>query len=547
VPETSVHDVRATIEAAEARRTRLVSIALSLLVLSYGLTVALYSVASWWPDGLLLALLCVPHVLVLPIGATSPTLAIRLQIAVCHLSIFGFGHFAELAVLGSLPVAVATAGMGIILLSRRTWIANTVLVLTDLVIVAALHDAGGQGWGFDLAEWYRAGAATSIAIVVLFTFAELGIRIVTREFERLGERLLHENQMLVDARQVRQSHVVERDQWVELVHHELRTPLGAVMGVASLLDPSALPKEDSALVQTLRDSVDSFRRCLPELEPNQIAETLPTDTLRDAVHDVVDLLRPRAIERGASLDIKVDAAVPKYSRLDQRALRKVLLNLVSNALSYGGSEIEVHIHAMSLSSGLHRLRFEVLDRGNGVPLSEVPRLMGRFVSGSGGGSGLGLAICHRIAEARGWSLRYAARVGGGSRFVLEVDTDGVAGPRRVLVVDDNPVNRKILAAMSRALGYDADTAESGEAAIASVMRRDFDVVLLDYQLTDTDGAQVARAIRSAPLFVQPKLVAVTAHASNRVRQECMLAGMDEFLTKPIERFSLAEALEVSDG
>lgn len=260
---------------------------------------------------------------------------------------------------------------------------------------------------------------------------------------------------------------------------------------------------------------------------------------------------------------------PVWIHGDVGKIRQVTLNLLSNAVKFTNDGwIRVDISTPSAASGEGRLRIAVEDSGIGVPIDQLPLLFREFTQLDSsstrryGGTGLGLAISKRLAEMMGGAIEVTSEPGKGSRFVLalpfraatEIKTergdgkpeedhrDAFAGAR-ILLVDDNAVNQKVAVYLLQRMGCRVDVAGNGREAVSMAKRFPYDAILMDCCMPEMDGIEATRQIRSSesPCRRTP-IVALTADVLHDTRQECLNAGMDDYLAKPLRLSDLYCAL-----
>jgi CheY-like chemotaxis protein len=295
-------------------------------------------------------------------------------------------------------------------------------------------------------------------------------------------------------------------------------------------------------------------------------ESHPFD-LRRCIDAAVELIRPRAIEKGIELEATIDDDVPATVAGDATRLRQVLLNLLSNAVKFTAHGSV----SMTVTRGeADRLRFAVQDSGIGLSEAGIARLFQRYGQAEAstarqfGGTGLGLVISRRLAELMGGSMTVdSAGPGRGSTFRFDIRAPaaasraapgavaaakidaGLAGrhPLRILLAEDNVVNQKLALRLLRQMGYRADLARNGIEAIECIEREPYDLVLMDVQMPEMDGLEASRRItRRWNAQERPRIVAMTANAMQGDREACLAAGMDDYLTKPIRVEALLGAI-----
>jgi CheY-like chemotaxis protein len=286
------------------------------------------------------------------------------------------------------------------------------------------------------------------------------------------------------------------------------------------------------------------------------------------VSDVVEMLRPQADERNVALLGSLDAQVPVFVRGDEHRLRQVLVNLLGNAVKYTDEgSVTVTVETLKRMGEACLLRFAITDTGVGIPADEIARLFDPFTQASTTtslrrpGTGLGLTITRQLVELMGGEITVSSQVGSGSTFSFDLPTviaapdelprsAVVAGPDvlargRVLVVEDSPVNQALVERQLVRLGCEPVVASGGAEALGLMDELHFDLVLMDWQLPGIDGLETTRRWREREAATDGRLpiIAMTASAMPGARAECLAAGMDGFLAKPVKLDDLAPVLE----
>ncbi|MBI5277207.1 MAG: PAS-domain containing protein [Burkholderiales bacterium] len=358
-----------------------------------------------------------------------------------------------------------------------------------------------------------------------------------------------------------------KSDFLSTVSHEIRTPLNGVLGMLELVRNSRLEPEDRHRLDVAESSARQLLDLINDLldigkiEAGQVElESLPTN-LPDLVDELSMAYGPRSRAKGLQFAASLAPGVPRVVLCDPVRLRQVLGNLLANALKFTErGQVLLRIEDAP-QPGV--LAFTVQDTGIGISEEGVARLFKRFSQADSsttrkyGGTGLGLSIVRQLCELMGGSVTVRSMEGLGSAFtcLLPLPESGEEATSaalaetlpplpqglRILVAEDNPVNREVVRGMLKAIGLDDVTmAEDGDVARRMALEQRFDVILMDCLMPVMDGYEATRALRSASY--QRPIVALTANASTAERDKCFAAGMDHFVTKPVSGAALAEAL-----
>jgi hypothetical protein len=360
-----------------------------------------------------------------------------------------------------------------------------------------------------------------------------------------------------------------KSEFIATMSHEIRTPMNGIIGMAELLSESELPVEAKGQVKIVHDSAQSLLAIindildLSRLEAGKLDLSECDFDLRTCIEGALGLVRGVALGKGLQLCVAVSDDVPRYVRGDDGRLRQILLNLLGNAVKFT-SEGMVALRVTCAKNVPNRLIFEVEDTGIGLSETQIPVVFDRFAQADAGiarqfgGTGLGLSIVRHLAEQMGGAVSVRSDLGRGSCFTLEIQTKpAVAIPQperadsetdvtglrgqRLLLVEDNSTNRFIVHRFLSGLGLEIWDAEDGVEAIEVFEQVQPDLVLMDMSMPKMDGLEATRRIRALGL-PQPPIIALTANAFDSDRTACLLAGMDDFLSKPLRKKTLLAAL-----
>jgi CheY-like chemotaxis protein len=321
------------------------------------------------------------------------------------------------------------------------------------------------------------------------------------------------------------------------------------------------------LLSLLNDILD-----LSKIEAGKMTlEEIPFD-VRVLLADCIKAHQPKAAENSVTLRAEVASDVPQQITGDPLRIRQIITNLVSNAVKFTEhGSVDVRVAGGVMQRGPFQLQITVQDSGMGIPADKLLYIFDKFTQADGsitrrfGGTGLGLAITRSLAELHGGEVQVQSELGRGTTFIvtLKCETDAAVGgsqqtsaaipqtmlgasgkPARILVVEDNVVNQKVVTAVLRKRGFSIELANDGQEALDKLEQSPaFDLVLMDVQMPVLDGLEATRLIRKDPRWDGLPIIAMTAHAMNGDKERCLEAGMNGYISKPVHPAHLLSTVD----
>ena len=392
-------------------------------------------------------------------------------------------------------------------------------------------------------------------------------------------------QRLKRARMQAESASKAKSEFLANISHEIRTPLHAVIGMTELLIETKLDKDQRYYTDTLYSSAKMLLMLINDIldfsriDAGLIDEEKEVFNLRQLFLDIIAIMKEKASYKGLVLEGNVDEGIPDTLLGYSEYIKQVLLNLIQNAIkfTYRG-QVTVTAKVVSETEEKVVIKMSVQDTGIGIPEEQQEQIFQPFTqidassTRKEGGTGLGLAIVRKLVKLMGGELRLKSNEREGSTFSFSLAFDKVQDEadhavfsckesqaarglnnvsentvekKLVLLVEDNTINQKVAQAMLEKMGYSIDIAFNGAEAVEALQRKNYGLVLMDLQMPVMDGYEATKAIRNSGKVLNSKIpiIAMTANATKEDRQQCLEAGMDDYVPKPVERKVMMNMLQ----
>lgn len=389
----------------------------------------------------------------------------------------------------------------------------------------------------------------------------------------------HAKEMADHAREMAENTSQAKSEFLANISHEIRTPLNGIVGMAQLVSDTELNNEQTNYIATILQSTSGLLRIInhvldiSKIEAGQMEVREAPFSLREMCNNLFHMFQPQAASTGVTLTCECMDNVPPYHSGDVGLIEQILINLLGNALTFthnGSVTLNIECHKNADSST--RLDFQIIDTGIGIDKEIQATIFDKITQADGstkrrqGSTGLGLAICQQLIDLMGGEIGLLSTPGKGSTFFFNLtlpeaicpdfleESDGQTIKKmsrpgvQVLLVEDNKVNQKVAIAILNKAGCIVDTTDNGHDAIQQIRLKKYDVVLMDCQMPVMDGFEATAKIRAmrGPVSQIP-IIAITAHAMKDDRKKCIDGGMDDYISKPVNRQKLIHLINKHTG
>ena len=358
----------------------------------------------------------------------------------------------------------------------------------------------------------------------------------------------------------------DKTRFIATISHELRTPLNGIVGLSRMLRDTELTQEQWSWVSTIYASAITLGNIfndiidMDKLERDKLELSLKTVSLRDFTEELSSIIRLLAADKSLELITNINDPLPKLVEVDGTRLRQILWNILFNAVKFTQKgHVTLTVSATRPDNDVSLVTFVIEDTGVGIPDSEIDKIFAMYYQvdhpdhQSATGTGIGLAICKQMVDLMKGDIRVESKQGRGTRFTVELPLQISKRPMQVeqlqvtglniLLVEDIELNVMVAKALLEKLGQHVDVAMTGQEAIDKIRETTYDLILLDIQLPDMTGFDVAATVIEEDLVMQTPIVALTANVIKK-REEYLQNGMDDVIAKPVKKSRVIEVLNL---
>ncbi|MBK8876556.1 MAG: response regulator [Bacteroidia bacterium] len=367
-----------------------------------------------------------------------------------------------------------------------------------------------------------------------------------------------------------------KEQFLANMSHEIRTPIHGIMSLTNLLIKTNIDNDQMTYLNAIKKSADNLLVIindildLSKIEAQKMTFESTIFSATELVSTTFELFRAKGNEKGITITKNIDDCIPEYVKGDPTRLSQIINNLVNNAIKFthkGGVEIGVKL--VDTNENCSMIAFSIKDSGIGISQNKLSTIFDMFTQAGDditrkyGGTGLGLSIAKKLVDLQGGIIKVDSVIDEGTTFTFSMPFDHpdpveleahhsqseepesrIDSELRILIVEDNDINRLVINKIMKDWGVKLDNAVNGVDAIDKMKSKDYDIILLDIEMPEMNGYQCIREIRTA--LPEPKchvsVMAMTAHANRKERDKCIGLGMDDYISKPFDPLDLKQKI-----